>query len=153
MCDLSGNHYILVMIDAVFCLRNVRSGHQKVAGSIPVWGSESFSEYRAWRSFISLKIYPSFHVSQTKNSSVIVITIIVTTATQHFERLLAHWQINWSQTDAMVNRTISVDIKFILTYNTYFIINSFWARLLVYNSTLANARLFHSSTRDILPGS
>ena len=29
---------------------------QKVAGSIPVWGSESFSVYRAWRSFISLNL-------------------------------------------------------------------------------------------------
>ena len=32
-------------------------GHQKVEGSISVWGSESFSEYRAWRSFISINAW------------------------------------------------------------------------------------------------
>ena len=58
-----------------FCLRNVRAWIylnmspviRRFAGSIPVWGSESFSKYRAWQSFISLKIYPSSHVSQTKS--------------------------------------------------------------------------------------
>ena len=74
MYDLSGSHYILIMIDAVFVLRNViawinlkRDEWSSSPNPNPNWGSESFSEYRTWRSFISLKIYPSSHISQNKN--------------------------------------------------------------------------------------
>ena len=47
----------------------VRASHlsSECCGFDPHLGSESFSEYRAWRSFISLKIYPGSHVSQTIN--------------------------------------------------------------------------------------
>ena len=58
MCDLSGSHYILIMMDASFGWLHHRS---------PSGTQKSFFEYRAWRSFIPLKLYPSSHISKIIN--------------------------------------------------------------------------------------
>ena len=42
MCDQSGSHYMLIMILVRYILEvwELLTGHQKVSGLIPVWGSE-----------------------------------------------------------------------------------------------------------------